>query len=338
MAKYSADQLKALGAKGHAFKNPDGSFSYPIEDAEDLTNAIHAVGRGGASHDAIRRYIIGRAKALGLSSKIPDNWAAGGASRSDRELFIPTRQPTVFTRFVALDDIHIRSGGDGRTVEAYATVWNTPAEVIDQDGHYREQISPSAFAKTLTERAGQIGCFYNHGRSIDGFPSDRFSMPLGQPLEIRADNRGLLTVTQYSRTELADEVLEGIRNGAIRGQSFSGLMVKSAPQAPPRRGYARSRDGNLPLVTRSEIALREYGPTPFPAYEGAEVVGVRAVLASAGQPGLSFVQNYSAGTPLEPPAATTPDGAGDQTEEPLRHSARSLQQRIRAARIIRQME
>lgn len=251
---------------------------------------------------------------------------------------------TMFTRYVPLDDIRIRSGGDGRTVEAYATVWDTPAEVADQDGHYREQISPMAFAKTLSERTGQIGVFYNHGRSIDGFPSDRFSMPLGRPLEIRADQRGLLTVTQYNRTQVADEVLESIRNGDIKGQSFSGMMVKSTPQAPPRRGYARSRDGSLPLVTRTEIALREYGPTPFPAYEGAEVLGVRAqsflatLLAKSGEDRLSFLQNYSAGTPLEPSASTTPDGAGDLIEEPREHSARSLQQRIRAARIIRQME
>jgi len=45
-AKYNAAQLKALGAKGHAFKNPDGSYSYPIDDAEDLGKAISAVGRG----------------------------------------------------------------------------------------------------------------------------------------------------------------------------------------------------------------------------------------------------------------------------------------------------
>jgi multiple sugar transport system substrate-binding protein len=32
-----------------------------------------------------------------------------------------------FVRTVALDDIRIRSGGDGRTVEAYAAVFDDPA-------------------------------------------------------------------------------------------------------------------------------------------------------------------------------------------------------------------
>ena len=33
------------------------------------------------------------------------------------------------TRSVALDDIHIRAGGTGRDVVAYAAVWMSPAEV-----------------------------------------------------------------------------------------------------------------------------------------------------------------------------------------------------------------
>jgi len=77
-AKYSADQLRSMLAAGHAIAGPDGSPSYPIGDLEDLNNAIHAVGRGSGSHDKIRAYIIRRAKALGASDKIPDNWSASG--------------------------------------------------------------------------------------------------------------------------------------------------------------------------------------------------------------------------------------------------------------------
>ena len=75
-AKYNADQLKALKAKGHTFP---GGTSYPIDDADDLAKAIKAVGRGGADHDKIRAYVITRAKALGESSKIPENWKADGS-------------------------------------------------------------------------------------------------------------------------------------------------------------------------------------------------------------------------------------------------------------------
>lgn len=78
-AKYDADELQALGEKGHAFKNNDGRYSYPIDDVDDLKNAIKAVGRGNADHDAIRKYIIGRAKDLGQSDLIPENWNSDGS-------------------------------------------------------------------------------------------------------------------------------------------------------------------------------------------------------------------------------------------------------------------
>lgn len=77
--KYNAEQLKEMLAKGEAFKNAAGDPSYPIADREDLENAIHAVGRGGADHDAIRKYIMGRAKALGLSNLIPSTWNSDGS-------------------------------------------------------------------------------------------------------------------------------------------------------------------------------------------------------------------------------------------------------------------
>src|SRR5215472_1807836 len=79
--KYNADDRRRMASNGQAM--PDGS--YPIADEEDLHNAIHAVGRGGSSHDAIRRHIIKRAKALGLSSAIPDNWDASGGNDSSAD-------------------------------------------------------------------------------------------------------------------------------------------------------------------------------------------------------------------------------------------------------------
>jgi hypothetical protein len=80
-AKYSADDMKALLAKGHAMKNASGEPSYPIADISDLKKAIKAVGRGKAGHDAIRRHIIKRAKALGASNLIPDNWSSSGSNK-----------------------------------------------------------------------------------------------------------------------------------------------------------------------------------------------------------------------------------------------------------------
>lgn len=90
-AKYTADQLKAMLARGQAIRNDAGDPSYPIADKEDLQRAIRAVGRGGAGHDKIRRYIIGRAKALGAMDMIPDGWSAAGASKGASEAAGPVQ-------------------------------------------------------------------------------------------------------------------------------------------------------------------------------------------------------------------------------------------------------
>lgn len=179
-----------------------------------------------------------------------------------------------FTRAFALEDIHIRSGGDGRTVEAYAAVFDLPTPISDHQGRYLETISPTAFNKTIADKGTRFGVFYNHGLTIMGTPSDRGSLPIGTPEKVVADQRGLLTVTRYNNTPLADEVLEGIRTNAITAQSFSGRFISSDKKVP-MRGFEPAADGSLTNVTRTEISLREYGPTPFPAYEAAAILGVR---------------------------------------------------------------
>ncbi len=67
---YNTEQRKELAAKGHAMA--DGS--YPIADAADLSNAIHAIGRGSGSHAAIKAHIIKRAKAMGKTDMLPEDW------------------------------------------------------------------------------------------------------------------------------------------------------------------------------------------------------------------------------------------------------------------------
>jgi HK97 family phage prohead protease len=180
-----------------------------------------------------------------------------------------------FVRSYPLEDITITKGGDGRTVEAYAAVFNRSAEIRDQDGHYLEEIDPSAFNRTISNRRNRFGVFYNHGLTIHGTPSDRGSVPIGTPVEVRVDNVGVRTVTRYNRTALAEEVLESINSGAITAQSFTGRFMRSNPARVPRGTKA----GKLPSVTRMEIDMREYGPTPFPAYAEAMITGVRASFA-----------------------------------------------------------
>ena len=206
-----------------------------------------------------------------------------------------------FVRAFPLDDIQIRAGGDGRTVEAYCAVFDHPTEIHDQQGHYREQLARTAFNKTIRDNGTRFGVFFNHAMTLRGTPSDLGSVPIGSPVEApRVDTRGVITVSRYNKSALADSVLESIRNGDITSQSFSGRFVASSP-AVPRGGYRAAGDGSLPLVTRSEIAMREYGPTPSAAYDVPMVIGVRSLGADVNRMrALATVHDHYAARALDP--------------------------------------
>jgi HK97 family phage prohead protease len=174
------------------------------------------------------------------------------------------------SRGVPITDLEV----SGRTVTAYAAVFDVPTEITDGQGHYLETIDRTAFNRTIKGAGAKAGVFYNHGMTIHGTPSESGSIPIGVPTSITADRKGLLTVSRYNGTPMATAVLEAMNEGAIPGYSFTGRIIRSSPDKPPRR-----RAGSeLPTVTRTELGLKEYGPTPFPAYSGAEIVSVRSAL------------------------------------------------------------
>lgn len=66
---FSAEQREKFAKAGKAL--PDGSF--PIENEEDLNNAIKSYGLSKHKH-AAKAFIIKRAKDLGLSEVLPEEW------------------------------------------------------------------------------------------------------------------------------------------------------------------------------------------------------------------------------------------------------------------------
>lgn len=88
MSRPDVATMRKLQQQGKAMPptQPGGRPRFQIRNATDLDNAIHAVGRateGGGQHTEaarakVRRYIISRAKALGLSRRIPDTWNSDG--------------------------------------------------------------------------------------------------------------------------------------------------------------------------------------------------------------------------------------------------------------------
>lgn len=182
-----------------------------------------------------------------------------------------------FARSFPLDDIQVldrAKGGDGRTIEAYAAVFDVPTEIHDQNGDYMEVIHRTAFNRTLANGAATRSLYlYNHGRNvIDGRPDSLAQVPIGSPQSVQADGRGLRTVARLNRSALADATLEAVKAGDIKGYSFRGNAYKSDPAKAPR-----TRQGEaLPTVTRMELSLADFGPTPSPYYVDAEILTVRS--------------------------------------------------------------
>src|SRR4051812_19073505 len=91
--------------------------------------------------------------------------------------------------------VEIAVKDDGRTVEAYAAVFDVPARVSDQEGRYMEVIDRAAFNKAISDAAPQggrqawkIGVFYNHGMTLHGDSSSDFALPIARTMHIEADS------------------------------------------------------------------------------------------------------------------------------------------------------
>ena len=320
--KYPIDTEEHARAAWSYINMPKNAGQYPLN---------------GVTLAEVKGRIMAACKKFGIDVSDGDSDGTSGRAES----------VGMFFRDYPLRDLQVRSGGrDGRIVTAYAAVFNTPTEIHDQDGDYYEVIDPSAFNRAISDARPQggrkgwkVGVFYNHGRTLAGTPSDRHSMPIGVPVDIRADGTGVLTETQYHRSDFCEEIVEGLESGAIPGYSFSGMFRRSSPLIP-RGGFRADRSGSLQTVRRTESTLREYGPTPFPAYADAAIVGVRAetiLAAMATDPELAqrMVSLFRGGAPLDSPPLSGAPRPGDSPAEdshPLVRSGRSVKEEMQAAR------
>jgi HK97 family phage prohead protease len=179
--------------------------------------------------------------------------------------------PRFIERYAPIDDLACRAEGGRRIIDAYASVFGIPQEIRDREGHYIEEIDRTAFDRSIAQRGDRIQVMFNHGLTMHGTPAERFSMPIGRAVEVRPDARGLWTSTEIADTELGSEVYELVQSGAIRGMSFSGPVYTT-------EAAGRDDATGLPIKRRTELGLREYGPTPFPAYHDAQIVAARSLV------------------------------------------------------------
>src|SRR5512139_873746 len=121
----------------------DGRARYPIDTPEHTAASLAALPEAQHRYPP-RRFATLQARIQRAAARF--NLAEEVAVRSSI---------TPWDRSFALEGIQILRSGDGRTVEAYAAMFDQPYEVRDQFGHYMEVIDRAAFNRTLTNGAGK---------------------------------------------------------------------------------------------------------------------------------------------------------------------------------------
>lgn len=94
---FSTEEREHLEREGHAM--PGGK--YPIENEEDLENAIRLAGHGSAPASEIHAHIKRRAAELGLSHKVPDTWKSASIDSSQTEDLVKAAVAEVTKAFEA---------------------------------------------------------------------------------------------------------------------------------------------------------------------------------------------------------------------------------------------
>jgi hypothetical protein len=226
-AKYSADDLKGMASKGHAMKNAKGEPSYPIADIADLKKAIKAVGRGGADHDAIRKHIISRAKALKATNLIPDNWNSDGSTKESQ-----VRLGDVTEYYGDMDS----GGGAGFCIDAYAG----PLSVTIRGCVSADQLRGAAQAAALAAMDAVNAMDPDADADIDAGREGQESVPDGE--NVLTESR-VLELLEQLRSELtvSEPVVEA--TDPVDGDTDAGsVSPDDAMEAAPAGSHGHVHD------------------------------------------------------------------------------------------------
>lgn len=138
-----------------------------------------------------------------------------------------------------------------RTFTGYAAAYGNE----DSDG---DIIQMGAFSESLMNDfpRNKIKILWQH----------KSSEPIGLPVEMREDERGLYVKGKISKTDRGDEAMELLRDGVIDSMSVGFMIAKD--------GYEYNDDGKR-VIKRGR--LMEFSLVTFPANEQAVVQSVKEV-------------------------------------------------------------
>lgn len=245
-------------ATSQGWTMPDGS--YPIRPAnmhgrDDLEAAIRAVGRGSADHDAIRRHIMTRARAIGLSSMIPDNWASDGSLGAEQK---GVGMADLERRLTPGADgkLELRTADGHNRIGGYAAVFNRSSRNL---GGFTEIVDPVAFNQSRGDGWPGVMARYNHEQLI--------GTTAAGTLQLRTDSYGL--VYEVEPPKSLGHVLELVQRGDVTKSSFAFRTIADD----------WAYDDGLPRRTLLGVALVDVAPVDDPAYLDTSV-GMRGAPAA----------------------------------------------------------
>lgn len=169
--------------------------------------------------------------------------------------------------------------GDGRTLEGYAAVFDSPTMIDSWEGEFEEVVKRGAFRKTLRERDPVLQ--FDHGRD-----KRTGSVPIGAIRELREDDLGLFVAARLFDNDVVEPIRQAVEGQAVRGMSFRFQVIQDRWIDSSGRGVDGDELAELmhdpgdrgPLRREiTEVKLFELGPVVFPAYDSTSV-GVRGVL------------------------------------------------------------
>lgn len=169
---------------------------------------------------------------------------------------------------------------DGRTLEGYAAVFNSPTVIETFFGDFEEEIARGAFRKTLRDKTPVLQ--FDHGRDMR-----TGSIPIGAINNINEDEHGLFVSARLFDNDVVEPIRQAIEAEAINGMSFRFRIMKEDWRDAAGDLIADDDDlfdllfddDAMPRRTVREVELFELGPVVFPAYDSTSV-GVRSLLAT----------------------------------------------------------
>lgn len=140
---------------------------------------------------------------------------------------------------------------DERTFEGYASSYGN----TDSDG---DVIEHGAFAKSIKEGfpSGAIKVLWQHDPH----------QPIGRPVDMREDSKGLWVKSRISKTAKGDEAIELMRDGVINRLSV-GFSIPNNKSKIDGDGIRRIMEGKL----------FEYSLVTWPANDQAIITGVKTL-------------------------------------------------------------